>query len=78
MFQVIAIAPPGLRGRFHAAAGHEPLCALAPAASRELEEILERVTEFADLPGWWQAALLRAEGARAGQPPPSGSCCAGP
>ena len=71
-------APPGLRRRFEASAAAEPLCALAPAARAELAAILDRVEQFEDLPGWWQAALLRAEAAKRGAPlPASGGCCSG-
>jgi hypothetical protein len=75
VFQVVAVAPPTVRSRFEAAVAHEPLSALPASARAELDEILALMTAFEDLPGWWQAALLRAEAARAGQAPPPRACC---
>ena len=62
-----------LRGRFDAAAAGAPLNALAPADRHELDALLERVREFEDLPGRWQAALLSAEDG--GEP--DSACCGG-
>ena len=71
-------APPSLRRRFEAASSAEPLSGLAPAARDELAAILDRVERFEDLPGWWQAALLRAEAAKRGAPlAAGGGCCSG-
>ena len=70
-------APPDLRRRFELAAAAEPLDALAPAAQAELETLLGRAKDLEDLPGKWQAALLRAEAALRGSPHAGGSCCAG-
>ena len=71
-------APPSLRRRFEAASPAEPLSALAPSARDELAAILGRVERFEDLPGWWQAALLRAEAAKRGAPlAAGGGCCSG-
>ena len=64
--RVVTLAPPTLRGRFEAAAGGEPLSDLAAGPRKELESVLARAEAFEDLPGKWQAALLQAEGARAG------------
>jgi hypothetical protein len=59
--------------RFAAAGGAEPLNDLADRDRRELEQLLGLVSEFDELPGRWQAALLAAEGQRSsGQRP----CCA--
>ncbi len=79
MALVITTSAPGLRGRFTAAAAHEPLCALPAARRAELDVLLGRVASFDDLPGWWQAALLAAEASRAGAAPRAagGSCCGG-
>ena len=70
---------PALRRRFERAAASEPLCALSPGARAELAHHLERAVELDELPGKWQAALLRAEAAGAGSPVPDagGSCCGG-
>ena len=76
---VSVVAAPDLPRRFALAARAEPLCALAPEARAELAAQLERVRDFDELPGKWQAALLRAEAASAGAPLPDagGSCCGG-
>jgi hypothetical protein len=60
--------------RFTAAAHVSPLNDLAARDRAELDGLLERVREFDDLPGRWQAALLTAETQRSssGQRP----CCA--
>ena len=78
LVSVVAPAPP-LRRRFERAAASEPLCALSPGARAELAHHLERAVELEELPGKWQAALLRAEAASTGSPVPDagGSCCAG-
>ncbi len=74
----LTIAAPGLRGRFDAAAAHEPLSALPAARRAELDALLGRAETFDELPGWWQAALLAAEAVRAGAAPPAaGGCCCG-
>ena len=76
---VSVVAAPDLRHRFARAGRAEPLCALAPDAQAELAAQLDRVRDFDELPGKWQAALLRAEAASAGAPLPDagGSCCGG-
>lgn len=75
---VTVSAPPDLRRRFELASGADPLDRLAPHARAELEQILGRTRDFADLPGKWQAALLRAEAAHGGAPlPQGGGCCSG-
>lgn len=62
-----------LADRFSAASASEPLNALSELDRAELTALLVNGTEFEDLPGRWQAALLRAEGAHSsGQRP----CCA--
>jgi hypothetical protein len=61
-----------LAERFVAAGGAEPLNDLADGDRCELERLLGMVSEFDELPGRWQAALLTAEGQRSsGQCP----CC---
>ncbi len=71
-------APPTLRRRFELAAGGDPLDGLSAGHAEELDAILRAVDDFDDLPGKWQAALVRAEAAVAGTPAPSsGSCCGG-
>jgi len=71
-------APPDLRRRFELAASGEPLCGLSPSVRAELAGVLERTRGFDELPGKWQAALLRAEAAGRGAPlPERGSCCSG-
>jgi len=75
---ITVAAGPGLRGRFARAAAAEPLCALSPAARAELDGLLGRARELDELPGRWQAALLRAEASLRGAPPSAGgSCCGG-
>lgn len=74
---LLTILPPGMRGRFAAVADQEPLNALAPVDRAELDVILERVTDFDELPGRWQAALLRAEAGIPAPAPGEGSCCGG-
>ena len=76
MVRVIDILP-DLRDRFAMAAAYEPLCDLSEADSHELDIVLAGADELEDLPGRWQAALLQAEAARAGQAPPPSSCCGG-
>jgi hypothetical protein len=76
--QLLTIVAPGLRGRFDAAAAYEPLSGLTASDAAELDALLTRVPAFDELPGRWQAALLRAEATRAGRaPPPPSSCCGG-
>lgn len=75
--RVINVVPVDLRDRFAAAAAYEPLCDLSETDSHELDEVLAGVDALEDLPGRWQAALLCAEAARAGQAPPPSSCCGG-
>jgi hypothetical protein len=50
-----------LSRRVERAAGDPPLCELSDQQRRELDEALLDADAFEDLPGKWQAALLRAE-----------------
>ena len=50
-----------LTDRFAAVSAREPLNALAEPDRAELTALLLRVSEFDELPGRWQAALLAAE-----------------
>jgi hypothetical protein len=62
-----------LTDRFAAAAEVAPLNDLAAGDRRELDALLASVSDFEDLPGRWQAALLSAEAQdSSGQRP----CCA--
>jgi hypothetical protein len=62
-----------LADRFAAASHAEPLNALSELDRAELTALMLRDLDFEDLPGRWQAALLRAEVAQSsGQRP----CCA--
>lgn len=75
---VTVVPAPGLRRRFELASAAEPLCALTPAAREELGILLDGAAALEELPGKWQAALLRAESVLRGAPPSSGGgCCAG-
>jgi hypothetical protein len=70
-----ADAPAPLRVRFEAAKGRRPLSDLSPVAARELTRLLDELADFDDLPGGWQAALLRAEAACSDGPSAAPSCC---
>jgi hypothetical protein len=62
-----------LTDRFAAAADAAPLNDLAAGDRRELASLLAAISEFEELPGRWQAALLSAEAQdSSGQRP----CCA--
>ncbi|MDA0184593.1 hypothetical protein OJ997_30100 [Solirubrobacter phytolaccae] len=50
-----------LSARFSAASANEPLNALSEFDRAELTALLVDGSAFEDLPGRWQAALLRAE-----------------
>ena len=58
--------------RVEAALRRPALCEISGAARAELDEVVASAGAFEDLPGKWQAAVLRAEGGAAGEP---GGCC---
>ena len=60
--------------RVEAALHRPPLCEIGAAARAELDEVVAGADSFDDLPGKWQAAVLRAEG-HCGADEPRG-CCA--
>ena len=60
--------------RVEAALNRPPLCEISAAARAELDELVTLADSFEDLPGKWQAAVLRAE---SGSPDRSGGCCHG-
>ena len=66
-----------LTRRVEEAGGCPPLSELSTHGRRELREALLDADGLEDLPGKWQAALLRAEAALRGTPHAGGSCCAG-
>ena len=41
--------------------GYPPLSELSDVQRREFNEALLEAGTFEDLPGWWQAAIVRAE-----------------
>src|SRR3954449_9691943 len=53
--------PTPLDERVAAASGHPPLSEMTDAGRGELAALLETALELEDLPGKWQAALVRAE-----------------
>lgn len=61
-----------LAARVEAALGRPPLSEVSAAALAELDEVVALAERFEDLPGKWQAAILRAE---AGSGEPVGGCC---
>jgi hypothetical protein len=65
--------PAMLAERFAVAGRREPLNALSEPDRAELAALLLRVSDFDELPGRWQAALLSAESGVA----PSGGCGCG-
>ncbi len=60
-----------LAERVEAALARPPLCDVSAAARAELAELVAAADELEDLPGKWQAAVLRAE---AGGGEASGCC----
>ena len=64
--RVLNLGGADLRGRIAAASAWEPLSALAAPQRAELAAALDRASAFEDLPGKWQAAVLRAEATREG------------
>jgi hypothetical protein len=63
-----------LAARVEAALKRPPLCEVSAAARAELDELVAVADSLEDLPGKWQAAVLRAEGGDGGG---SSGCCAG-
>jgi hypothetical protein len=55
-----------LTGRVQAALEHPPLSEISASAREELAEAVAAADDLDELPGKWQAAILRAEGADAG------------
>ena len=70
------MADEDLIGRARAALAAPPLSAAASAQREELLEAAGAADAFEDLPGKWQAAILKAE---SGEPDGSGRshCCGG-
>lgn len=58
--------------RVAAALDRPPLCEISASARAELDELVAAAESLEDLPGKWQAAVLRAEGV-SGEGP--GGCC---
>jgi hypothetical protein len=58
--------------RVEAALERPPLCEVSAPARAELIELVSLADELEDLPGKWQAAILRAE---AGGGDAAGGCC---
>jgi hypothetical protein len=50
-----------LSRRVEKVVGYPPLCELGADQRRELQEALLDADSFEDLPGKWQAAIVRAE-----------------
>ena len=75
--RVLNLVAADLAGRIATASAWEPLSALAAPQRAELAAALDRASAFEDLPGKWQAAVLRAEAAREGgvRGGPPGGCC---
>jgi hypothetical protein len=55
------MASAGLSRRVEKVVGHPPLSELADLQRREFHEALLEADTFEDLPGKWQAAILKAE-----------------
>ena len=58
------MATAGLRRRVEKVVGYPPLVEMSAEQRRELHEALLNAHTFEDLPGKWQAAILKAEAAR--------------
>lgn len=50
-----------LSRRVEKVVGYPPLSELSDVQRREFNEALLEAGTFEDLPGWWQAAIVRAE-----------------
>jgi hypothetical protein len=55
------MASPELSGRLAKAVACQPLCEMSDLQRREFHEALLDADAFEDLPGKWQAAILKAE-----------------
>ena len=55
------MASPELSRRVEKVVGHPPLSELSTSQRREFHEALLDADTFEDLPGKWQAAILKAE-----------------
>jgi hypothetical protein len=53
-----------LSRRVEKVVGHAPLCEMSDLQRRESHEALLEADSFGDLPGKWQAAILKAEQSR--------------
>jgi len=60
------MAPASLSERVSAALQHPPLSEISASARAELAAAVADAGELDELPGKWQAAILRAEGAEPG------------
>jgi hypothetical protein len=55
------MASAGLSRRVGKVVGYPPLCEMSDLQRREFHEALLHADAFEDLPGKWQAAILKAE-----------------
>jgi hypothetical protein len=55
------MASAALSRRVERVVGYPPLCEMSDLQRRELHESLLDADAFADLPGKWQAAIVKAE-----------------
>jgi hypothetical protein len=55
------MASAALSRRVAKVAGYPPLCEISDPQRREFQEALLDADSFEDLPGKWQAAILKAE-----------------
>ena len=55
------MARPDLSRRVGKVVGYPPLCEMSDPQRREFHEALLDANTFEDLPGKWQAAILKAE-----------------
>jgi hypothetical protein len=58
------MASAALSRRIGKVVAYPPLCEMSDPQRREFHEALLDADTFEDLPGKWQAAILKAEGAR--------------
>jgi hypothetical protein len=58
------MASAGLSRRVEKVVGYQPLCEMDELQRRVFHEALLEAESFEDLPGAWQAAVLKAEGSR--------------
>jgi hypothetical protein len=60
-FTLCQMATAALSRRVQKAVGYPPLCEMSDVQRRELHQVLLEADNFEDLPGKWQAAILKAE-----------------